>query len=156
MAEGHVLLERAQDKQSIALFNIARGFHPFWLNGGYTHVDSEDLQKAEASARIGLQIAEELGDARLQSAALDGMGAIQNVRHAWRDVREVNSRRLLLQDRLDLVERTDAYSMVAEASSNLGDLEEAELSCDQFHQLSTAPCIILQDLVGQPSDRFSA
>ena len=126
LAEGHVLLERAQDKQSIALFNIARGFHPFWLNGGYTHVDSEDLQKAEASARIGLQIAEELGDARLQSAALDGMGAIQNVRHAWRDVREVNSRRLLLQDRLDLVERTDAYSMVAEASSNLGDLEEAE------------------------------
>lgn len=126
LAEGRALLEHAQDKQSIALFNIARGFHPFWLLGGDTQVDSEELQEAEASAHRGLKIAEELGDARLQSAALDGVGSIEDFRSAWRAVREVNSRRLLFQDRLDLIERADAYSMVAWASSYLGDLEEAE------------------------------
>ncbi len=126
LAEGLALLERAHDKQSIALFNIARGFHPSWLIGGDTQVDTGELQEAEASAHLGLKIAEELGDARLQSAALDGVGSIENFRSAWRAVREVNSRRLLFQDRLDLIERTDAYSMVAWASSYLGDLEEAE------------------------------
>ncbi len=126
VAEGRVLLERSQDRQAIALFNIARGFHPYFLVGGETKVRNEDVQEAEASARRGLEIAEELGDVRLQSAALDGVGSVGVVRLAWRAVREASSRRLLFQDRLDLIERTDAYAMVAQASSYLGDLEEAE------------------------------
>ncbi len=124
-AEGSALVMRARDERAIASFLIANAFYPRWRAPGVT---AAELAEGEASGRRGLEIAERLDDARLRSAALDGLQACAKTRGAWEESRELSRKRLAFQDRLDLVERMDAYWTVAWASAVLGDLAEADQS----------------------------
>ena len=122
-ADGRALVAQARDERSIARFLIACSFFPFWLGPDTTPAD---LDEAEVSGRRGLEIAERLDDPRLRSAGLDGLGGIAQERGAWEQARETARTRLGFQERLDLLERLDAYTMVAWASGELGDLAQAD------------------------------
>jgi len=121
--DGRVLIERARDERATASFLVANAFYPFWQQGDVT---SSELQEAEAGAKRGLDIAQRLGDANLQSAALDALSGVAQARGSWEDVRAFARQRLLMADRPDLAERMDAHQMVAWASALLGDLTEVE------------------------------
>jgi hypothetical protein len=58
--------------------------------------------------------------------ALDALSGIDQIRGDWRHGREYARRRLSFQDRLSMVEKVDALSMVAWSGAVLGDLDEAE------------------------------
>jgi class 3 adenylate cyclase len=124
-AEGLALVVRARDERAIASFLIATAFYPWWRAPAVTPAE---LAEGEASGQHGLEIAERLEDANLQSAALDGLHCCARTRGAWEESRELSRKRLAFQDRLDLTERLDAYNMVAWASAFLGDLAEADNS----------------------------
>ncbi len=124
-AEGLTLVVRARDERVIANFLIANAFYPLWRAPDVTTVE---LAEGEANGRRGLEIAEQLGDAKLQNVALDGLQACAKTRGAWEESRKLSRKRLALQDRLELRERWDAYGTVAWASAVLGDLAEAEQS----------------------------
>ena len=122
-ARGRTLLARAQDERAIASFLIADGFYPFWRGPQGTVADTTE---AEVSARHGLAIANRLDDPRFRSAALDALTCCAQARGAWAQARQFSQERLAFEDRLDLHERLDAYTMVAWASAMLGDLAEAD------------------------------
>ncbi len=122
-AEGHALMARATDRRAIAAFLIGDAFYPFWRLADSTE---EDIRTAEAGARRGLDIAEQLDDTKLRSMALDALSGCAEARGAWPEVTQLAERRLSLQDRLDLVERVDAHAMVAWGCALGGELEKAE------------------------------
>ena len=122
-ADGRALLSEARDERAIASFLIADGFYPFWRGAQTT---APDIAEAEASTGRGLAIADRLDDPRLKSAALDALTCCAQARGAWAQARRFSLERLAFEDRLDLHERLDAYTMVAWASALLGDLVQAD------------------------------
>jgi class 3 adenylate cyclase len=122
-ADGRALLAAARDERAIASFLVADGFYPFWRGAQTT---AEDIAEAEASTGRGLAIADRLDDPRLRSAALDALTCCAQARGAWAQARRFSVERLAFEDRLDLHERLDAYTMVAWASALLGDLTQAD------------------------------
>jgi class 3 adenylate cyclase len=122
-AEGGALLARARDERAIAGFLVADGFYPFWRGAQATPAD---IAAAETSASRGLAIADRLDDPRLRSAALDALTCCAQARGAFAESRQFARRRLAFEDRLDLHERLDAYTMDAWASALLGDLSRAD------------------------------
>jgi len=124
LGEGETLRAEVDDERAVARFLIAKGFLPFWI-GTRTPPTSSQIAEAEAHAFRGLEIAQRLDDAGLQSVALDALSSCAMGRGAWRQSRELNRRRLAFEDRLDLVERIDAHSVAAWGACQLGDLDEA-------------------------------
>jgi hypothetical protein len=123
--QARALVAQAGDLESRARFFIAEGFYPFWL-ALLEPPPIELITEAEAAAREGLAIAEQLGNAGLRSAALDALAGCAQVRGDWKTSRDFAYRRLEFADQLGLAERLDTCSMVAWASALLGDLEEAD------------------------------
>ena len=111
------------DERTLAGYLAADAFYPFWRFGNVT---PEETAAAERNAQQALEVGERLDDPNLQSAALDALSGAAQVRGAWRYSQEVARRRLIFADRLNMVERLDAHSMVAWAALVLGDLSEAE------------------------------
>jgi hypothetical protein len=124
-AHGWELLAESTDIEARARFLIAEGFYPFWRAPGGGLPD-EQIAEAERSAREGLRLAEQLGDAQLRSAALDALAGCTALRGDWRGARELNYQRLGFIDQLDLIERLDTYSVIAWNAALLGDLDEAD------------------------------
>jgi class 3 adenylate cyclase len=124
-AEGRALLGQAADTEAKAMFLISEGFYPFWraFGGGLTN---EHIAEGEASAGEGLTLAEQLGNAKLRSMALDALAGCVQMRGGWREARQITYRRLEFIDQLDLIERLDTYSVIAWGSALLGELEEAD------------------------------
>jgi hypothetical protein len=85
----------------------------------------EQLTAADRSAELALQLATEIDDANLMSAALDAQGGVGTAKEEWLKVRQLAYRRLEFKERLSLYERLDAYSMVAWTSCLIGELHEA-------------------------------
>jgi hypothetical protein len=81
---------------------------------------------AESRATEALRLARILDDPNLQSLALDALSSCAQNRGAWREGREYARQRLTFEDRLAMVEKMDAHSMVAWCSALLGDLDEAD------------------------------
>ena len=114
----------AADLRARAVFHIALAFMPFWLrNAGVRLPSPDDIEKAKASVAEGLEIARQLDDAALMSAALDAMTS-----HAQAfdpaSARELSRERLAMGGRLSVDERLDALNMLAWMSGMLGDLPE--------------------------------
>jgi hypothetical protein len=125
-AEGYALLPHVKDSASVARFLAADSFHSFWAARRGQDIPAEgELAEAEASARRALALAEELKDAKLTSAALDGLGSILSLRGEHRAGRELARRRIAMGDALDLIERLDAYAVATWLSVWLGDLDVA-------------------------------
>ncbi len=121
--DGRSLVARVHDQRAIAKFLVANSFYSYWLA---PEAKVADVSESEADGKQGLVLAERLDDPLLMSAALDGLASIAQQRGSWVEAREIAQARLRFQDRLDLMERLDAHSMVAWASALLGDLVEAD------------------------------
>src|SRR5439155_19226276 len=86
----------------------------------------DELALARSHADRALEIAIELNDADLESAALDAMGGVAQAVNDWATGREMAFKRVAAESRLGFYERLDAHSMVAWMSYNMGDLSTAE------------------------------
>ena len=120
-ATGKALLTQADDDRAIARFLIADAFLPFWSS---TSDEPADRAAAKDEASQGLAIAVRLDDADLRSAALDALTALSDT---WPEALGHAFDRLEFQERLQLVERVDAHSMVAWCASAVGRLAEADV-----------------------------
>lgn len=119
------LAAQVTDDRTLGAYFAAEAFFPFWL-GAYRPATEAEIAAAEASAGRALDIARRLDNPNLQSTALDALAGAGQFQLDWRGSREYSRQRLAFQDRLELFERVDAYSMVTWSSALLGDLDEAE------------------------------
>jgi class 3 adenylate cyclase len=128
--EGRRLLDKAQDERARATFLISQAFLPFWIrnNGRRLPTDAETAE-TQASAKAGLALAEKLGDPRLITAALDGLTSFI-VEDDPAAAREMQWRRWQFANRVSLLDRSDAYQMVAWQSALLGDIDETLRSAE--------------------------
>jgi class 3 adenylate cyclase len=122
-AAGEALAAQTDDRAALARFRAADAFYPFWLSMDAT---PEELAAADRSAEVAYQLASEIDDPNLMSAALDAQGGVSTVKEDWLKVRDLAYRRLEFKDRTSLYERLDAYSMIAWSSCLIGELAEAE------------------------------
>jgi triphosphoribosyl-dephospho-CoA synthetase len=117
---------RVKDERLLARYMAADSFYPFWLVGGTTPASAADLAAAQASAEKAVTIARRIDDPNLESMALDALSGTAQIMGGWRQSREYARRRLTFQDRLGMVEKVDAHSMVSWSAAVLGDLDEAD------------------------------
>jgi len=129
LARGDELLVMARDDAAKARFLVARGFQSFWLLNAPVPPPDPRVEDSRDSAQRGLALAQRLGDANLQSAALDALGSHAQDADDYEGARRINRTRFGLGDRVDTLERLDAQSMVTWNAVLLGDLDDAlELS----------------------------
>jgi hypothetical protein len=114
------------DDRLLARYMAADAFYPFWMVGGSIPPSADDLVAARASAEKALTIARRLDDPNLESMALDALSGTAQISGDWPASREYARQRLTFQDRLSMVEKVDAHSMVAWSAVLLGDLDEAD------------------------------
>jgi class 3 adenylate cyclase len=117
---------RVTDERVLARYLAADAFYPFWMVGAGTTPTDPDTGAARASAERALTIARRLDDPNIESMALDALSSIAQIVGDWQGSRDYARQRLIFQDRLSMVEKIDAHSMVTWSSALLGDLEEAE------------------------------
>jgi class 3 adenylate cyclase len=125
-AEAAALAARVTDERILARYMAADAFYPFWMLGGPTPPSAQDLEAARVSAGKAMAIAQRLDDPNLESMALDALSGNAQMVGSWTQSREYARRRLTFQDRLNMVEKVDAHSMVTWSSALLGDLDEAD------------------------------
>ncbi len=124
------LMTTVEDDRARAIFLIAEGFVPFWIRSNAKRQPTEqEIADTRASAEAGRALAERMGDPRLLSAALDAIASFV-VEDDPAAAREIQRSRWRLADRLSLLERTDAYQMVAWQSALLGDVTAALEAAD--------------------------
>ena len=124
--EARAVAEKVTDERTLATYFAAEGFVPFWLRGAGREASAEEIAAATRSAEQALDMARHLDDANLQSMALDALAGTGQIQDDWRRAREYSRQRLTFQDRLNMVEKIDAHSMVSWSAALLGDLDEAE------------------------------
>lgn len=120
------LAARVTDERLLARYKAADAFYPFWMLGSPRPPTEVELAAADASANHAVDIARRLDDPNLESMALDALSGTAQIRDDWGKGREYARRRLGFQDRLNMVEKVDAHSMVVWSASLLGDLDEAD------------------------------
>jgi len=125
-AEAAKLAERVTDERILARYLAADAFYPFWMLGGTSPPSDADLAAARASAERAMAIARRLDDPNLESMALDALSGNAQMAGSWKQSREYARRRITFQDRLNMVEKVDAHSMVTWSSALLGDFDEAD------------------------------
>jgi len=124
-ARGRELLAEATDRYSIARFLAADAFFPFWVLG-VRECSADELAAAKADAQKARQIALELGDADLQSTALDAIAGTEFSLNQWESARETAYQRIKFAASLSFYERLDAQSMAVWMSYSMGDLAAAD------------------------------
>jgi len=124
-AKGRRLAERATDKRAIARFLSADAFYPFWLQM-VRKPDAEVIAEANRTAERAVELAKELDEPELVSAALDALAGIAAVRDDWPTILKYTLQRLDFEERLGLYERLDAHAMVAWMAYQMGDLATSE------------------------------
>jgi class 3 adenylate cyclase len=122
---GNELLKEATDTYAIARFIAADAFFPFWVQG-VREATPEELTYAQDRAERARKMAIELGDADLESAALDGLGGVAQAVCDWARVRDIAHERLGFGSNVGFYERLDATSMAVWSSYNMGDLAAAD------------------------------
>jgi class 3 adenylate cyclase len=124
-ARGRQLMERAKDRRAIARFLAADAFYPFWIQGSGP-LPADAVRDAESSANRAADIAADLDEPELASAALDALGGCATATHDWPVALKLARRRVAFEDRLGLYERLDAHAVIGWMSVLMGDLATAE------------------------------
>jgi class 3 adenylate cyclase len=130
-AENAALAMEVDDQRVLAMYEIAESFLPYWetdlLGADEQPPSRSEVEAAEVVAQRGLDRAEEVGDLRLASIALDSLGALAQDHGDWRRALALNERRLRYDTtKVDLAELVDAYAMVVWNNTVLGRLDEAD------------------------------
>src|SRR4029077_10778920 len=102
--QGERLLTLDVSETATAHFLVAESFEPFAIAraGGARVPNEAELAKAESKATRALKMADHLDDAKLRSAALDGLGSVLSLRGDHRGAREVARQRIAMGSVLDL------------------------------------------------------
>jgi hypothetical protein len=124
--EAREVAARVTDERLLARYMAADAFYPFWMSGGSVPISPADLEEANTNAAKAVTVARRLNDPNLESMALDALSGNAQISGDWTTSREYARQRLTFQDRLSMVEKVDAHSMVAWGSSVLGDFDEAD------------------------------
>jgi class 3 adenylate cyclase len=124
--EARAMAERVTDERTLAVYLASEGFFPFWLRAGNRAATSEERAQADASAKRALAIARRLDDPNLQSTALDALAGTGQTADDWRRALGYSEQRLTFHSRLSMVEKVDAYGMVAWGKALLGELASAD------------------------------
>jgi class 3 adenylate cyclase len=124
--EAREVAARVSDERLLARYMAADAFYPFWMVGSSVPPSATDLAEANANAEKAVTVGRRLNDPNLESMALDALSGTAQIGGDWRTSREYARQRLIFQDRLNMVEKVDAHSMVAWSASVLGDLDEAD------------------------------
>ena len=124
--EARAVAEHVTDERTLATYFAADGFFPFWIRGAGREASPEEIDAAIRSAEQALTMARRLDDANLQSLALDALAGTSQIQDDWRKAREYSRQRLTFEDRLSMVEKIDAHSMVSWSAALLGDLDESD------------------------------
>src|SRR5260370_41694999 len=111
---------RVTDERLLARSMAADAFYPFWMLGSNSPPSAADLAEADANANKAATIARRLDDPNLESMALDALSGTAQIRGDWRQSREHARRQTTFQDRLNMVEKVDAHSIVAWSSGLVG------------------------------------
>ena len=127
-AAGRRLLPYASDDRVRARFLIADGFRAWVVINERGGIAADEHEEFLSYAREGLALARRIGDVGLESAALDALSSAAMGIDDYRASLEFVEQRLAIGDRLDLVERLDALTMVAWHLTTLGDLRAAAAS----------------------------
>lgn len=122
---GRELLAQSTDEFAIARFLMADAFYPFWMQG-VRELATDEVDMAVASAERAREIAIELDDPELLSAALDAQTGIAVYRKDWAEARRLSEERIKFENRLSLAERMDAHTGVVWMCYFMGDLETGE------------------------------
>ncbi len=145
-ADGRALAAKVNDARALAKFFAADSFHPFHLGREGAVVTLDVITEAEAGARRAADLADRTHDWNTWSAAIDGITGCLIARHDWAAARDTAQLRINRQNDLSVIERTDAYHMVATISVYMGDLAHAERSLRESADLavqSQNPTVIL-------------
>jgi class 3 adenylate cyclase len=126
-SEARDLSTRVRDETVLGMYLAADAFFPFWLISR-RQASPAELAEARQNAERAIEIGRRLDNANLQSMALDALSSIAQIEGDWKRSMAFARERLSMQDRLSVVEKVDAHSMIAWSSAVLGDLHEAERS----------------------------
>ncbi len=110
--EARTLADRVTDERILARYLAVDSFYPFWLLGAGNPPPPGEIALAAASAEKAVAMADRLDDPNIKSVALDALSSNAQIRGDWAGSREYARRRLTFQDRLSMVEKIDAHSMV--------------------------------------------
>jgi class 3 adenylate cyclase/tetratricopeptide (TPR) repeat protein len=145
-AEGRALASQVDDARTLAKFFAADSFRPWHVGREGGDVTPEMIDEAEACGRRAADLAEHARDWNTWSAALDGITSCLIERHEWAAAREMAQLRLNRQNDLSVLERMDAFHMVASTSVQLGDIAGAERAQNEASALldyTQTPSLIL-------------
>lgn len=119
---GLKLLENSPTHPERVKLIIAKAFDHYWLRP-----EAEcDYQTAEASAREGYRLGEEIGSLQDMSAALDALSGMYQQLADFRAMAEATERRVPIVERLDdAPERFDLHTMLGRSEEFLGRFAEA-------------------------------
>src|SRR5262249_13723930 len=96
--EGRALLVDVDDDLTRARFPSAEAFLPFWVEASGRAGTQAEFDAAAASANEALELAIRLDDTSLQSAALDGLGGLAQVRGDFEGLAAASRRRIAMGD----------------------------------------------------------
>ena len=125
-ADGRALADRVDDARTLAKFFAADAFHPWHVGREGGAVTPDMINDAEVCGRRAAELAERAHDWNTWSAAIDGITSCLIERHDWAAARDMAQLRVNRQNDLSVLERMDAYHMVASISVLMGDLAGAE------------------------------
>jgi class 3 adenylate cyclase len=125
--EARELSAHVRDETTLGMYLAADAFFPFWL-APLREATMDELAEAKSTAERALAISQRLDNPNLQSMALDALASTAQMEGDWSRCLAYAQQRLEFEDRLSMVEKVDAHSMVAWSSCVLGKLHEAERS----------------------------
>jgi class 3 adenylate cyclase len=128
IADGRRLLPLVADPHTRSMFLIGEAFEIWTLHGAVT---PERAESARVAGEQGLELAREVDDVILQSAALDALSSLDLADDDYRTSHASVLTRLSFGDRLDFVERLDARVMDAWHRATLGDIVGANTAATE-------------------------
>jgi class 3 adenylate cyclase/tetratricopeptide (TPR) repeat protein len=130
-------------------------FRPFAFF--YLPISDEEIAESLAAGEQAVEMAARLGDADLESAALDGLEACYMARGIYAPVAELSARRISLAPRIrDRLELGDIYAVAAGAHVNIGNYRAAVECAEKGYEVAIADAPIggLHCLTFATSGRF--
>jgi class 3 adenylate cyclase len=121
------LIPRTSDPAALAIIHLAMVGVPTWVARTVGNQPSQsDLDQGDVDAKLALDYARQSDDAELISSALDVIGGNAQEVGDWQLVKETSYERLALGNRLGILERIDATSMLVWSATVRGELVEAD------------------------------
>jgi class 3 adenylate cyclase/tetratricopeptide (TPR) repeat protein len=145
-ADGRALANEVDDPRTLAKFFAADAFHPWHVGREGGEVTPEMIDEAKACGRRAADLAEGAHDWNTWSAAVDGIASCFIERQDWPAALDMARLRLKRQSDLSVLERMDAFHMVASTSIQTGDLAGAERAQEEASALldyAQTPSLIL-------------